>query len=92
VFSVALLVSRLVAGGFGPIDQAAPDASPALTSTSIVAPPTYDQGGTEKKVLTIHGEGGPTYNCLVAVNLVSADAITAKRSDFGLIARELDCL
>jgi hypothetical protein len=86
-----LLLSRLVVGGVGPVDQSGLEASPVFIAIDAPATTPADLGATTKKVLIIHVEDGLTHSCFVGVGLVSADAIMVTVNEFVAIARELDC-
>jgi len=86
-----LFASRLVGGGSGAIDQSAYAASPPFTSMYAPAARAVDRGITEMKRLFGSIVDGPTYSCLVAAHLVSADAILITSSDFVGMSGVLDC-
>jgi hypothetical protein len=86
-----LLVSRLLSVGIAPTDQSAPAAAPTPSCTCAAAAPRHDRGAAASKVLTVYVADGATYNCVVPVHLVSADAIMITRDDYQDIWRALDC-
>ncbi len=87
-----LLLSHLIAGGIGPIDQSAPEAAPAFTSIYDQYVPLVDnRGTTEMRVLIVPGVDQPASYCLVPAYLVANDAIALINGDFAGALRALDC-
>jgi hypothetical protein len=84
------LVSRLVVGGIGPIDQSAELASSAFTSTHAQAAPPVDRSANELTVLIVSVVDGPAYECRVPAHFTSVDEIMITSQDFASFTR-LDC-
>jgi hypothetical protein len=86
-----LLLSRLVVGGLGPIEQTVPAASPAFNSRAVAAAPRVNRGGIGLKPLIVSIMDGLTYRCFVPADGVSADEIVVTSTDFVSISRGLEC-
>ena len=93
-----LFLSRLFAGGNGPIDQRAPDTPSAHSmrpdtfgSIHGQAVPPAVGGATGLRVLIVSVLDGATYNCLVPVHLVSAHAVLITSHEFDDFWRKYDC-
>jgi hypothetical protein len=75
-----VLLSRLLAGGIGPIYEPAPDGPAASTFVDDPDVAPVDRGATRLKVLIVSIVDGPTGKCVAAADLVTADEIMVRSS------------
>ena len=80
VVAAWVLSLRLLAGGIGPITESAPDGPPASTFVDDPDVVPVDRGATRLKVLMVSIVDGPTYLCVAAADLVTADEMTVRSS------------
>jgi YVTN family beta-propeller protein len=85
-----LVVSHLIVGDIGPIEQSTVEASPFTCNCAQTAPRAVRRAG-ELTLLIVSVLNGPTYHCWVPASVVPDDAIVETSTDFVGAPRALNC-
>jgi hypothetical protein len=86
-----LLLAYLLAQGAGPTDQSAAAETSVIPFVQASAAQRTDRGSTSVVPLIVSVVGGPTFHCLAAAHLFSADAIMVTTRELAGMSGVLDC-